>query len=178
MSALFYGFTIMGTNLMRADFSVYKVFETLFLTDSMAVFRFVIGNKGRTVQIEKDQKEAPIFGKKIGETFSGEFLGLDGYELKITGGSDKDGFPMRSDIEGPVKKRPILTKGIGFRGMKRIKKKKFKREGMRKRKTVRGNTISTDTMQVNCAVSKEGHKSMDELFPKKEKTAPAEEEKK
>jgi small subunit ribosomal protein S6e len=143
----------------------------------MAIFRFVIGHAGRTVQIEKDQKDAPVFGKKIGDAFTGEFLGLDGYELKVTGGSDKDGFPMRSDVEGIVKKHMILTKGVGFRSMKRIKKKKFKREGLRKRKTIRGNTISGDTMQINCVITKTGSKNFDELFPKKPKEAKSEEKK-
>ena len=144
----------------------------------MAVFRFVIGNKGRTVQVEKDQKESPLFGKKIGESFNADFLGMDGYELRITGGSDKDGFPMRKDIEGPIKKRALLTKGVGFHSTKKIKKKVFKREGMRKRKTVRGNTISGDTMQVNCVVEKAGSKDFNELFPPKVKETVAEEEKK
>jgi len=142
----------------------------------MAVFRFVIGNKARTVQIEKDQKEAPLFGKKIGETFTGDFLGLEGYELKITGGSDKDGFPMRPDVEGVVKKRTLLAKGLGFRAIKKIKKKRFKREGMRKRKTVRGNTISAETIQVNCAVVKEGSRPFAEIFPPKVKEGKQNEE--
>lgn len=148
---------------------IYKVSHPIKLLINMAVFRFVIGNKNRTVQVEKDQKESHLFGKKIGDAFSGDFLGLDGYELRITGGSDKDGFPMRSDVEGAVKKRTLLEKGIGFKGMKRIKKVHFKREGIKKRKTVRGNTVSVETMQINCAVVKNGAKSFDEIFPPKPK---------
>jgi len=121
----------------------------------MPVFKFVISDKKQSVQVEKDQKDAPVFGKKIGETISGEFLGLLGYEMEITGGSDKDGFPMRKDVEGQVRKRQILTRGIGFH---------TNVEGERKRRIVRGNTIAADIAQINCKVVKAGEKSIYELL--------------
>ncbi len=121
-------------------------------------FKFVISSANRSYQVEKDQKECPVLGKKLGESFSGDFLGLDGYELMITGGSDKDGFPMRKDIEGVVKKRLILTDGIGFHAEK----------GLRKRKMLRGNNITLDTVQINCKVTKKGSKPLEEVLGKKE----------
>jgi small subunit ribosomal protein S6e len=139
----------------------------------MPVFRFAISDKKESRQVEKDQTACPIIGKKIGETFTADFLGLEGYVLKITGGSDKDGIPMRPDIEGPVKKSLILTKGIGFSGKLRGRKKKRKakpREGIRKMKLVRGNTISADTMQVNCTIAQAGPKPLAEALPKAAKT--------
>ena len=122
-------------------------------------FKFVISNGKQSFQIERDQRECPVIGKRIGESFGGDFLGLEGYELIITGGSDKDGFPMRSDVEGIVKKRLILERGIGFRAEK----------GLRKRKMVRGNTIGLDVVQINCNVTKKGEKPLEELLGKKEK---------
>jgi small subunit ribosomal protein S6e len=124
----------------------------------MMNFKFVISSANRSYQVEKDQKECPVLGKKIGESFSGDFLGLEGYELIITGGSDRDGFPMRKDMDGVVKKRLILTDGIGFQAEK----------GLRKRKMVRGNTIGLDTVQINCNVTKQGQKPLAELLGKKE----------
>ncbi len=121
----------------------------------MAVFKFVISHAKQSVQVEKDQKDAPLLGKKIGDTMSGEFLGLAGYELLITGGSDKDGFPMRKDVEGQLRKKQILTKGLGFQ---------TDVEGKRKRRVVRGNTIAADIAQVNCKVVKAGDKGMFELL--------------
>lgn len=121
----------------------------------MAVFKFVISDAQQSVQVEKDQKDAPILGKKLGEAISGDFLGLVGYELMITGGSDKDGFPMRKDVEGQLRKKQILTKGLGFR---------TKVEGKRKRRVVRGNTIAGDIAHVNCKVVKAGDKGMFELL--------------
>lgn len=135
----------------------------------MANFKFVIGYKGKSYKVEKDQKECPILDKKIGDTIHGDFLGLAGYELAITGGSDKDGFPMRRDVEGSMKRRLIVTEGVGFSAIKKIKKKKFFRKGYRKRKMMRGNTITHDVSQINCAVTKEGAKTLEDIFGKQTK---------
>ena len=66
---------------------------------------------GKTIQKEvKDKQAEPLFGLKIGEEFNGETIGLSGHVLKITGGSDKDGFPM---IEfGKVARKPSVQTGI------------------------------------------------------------------
>jgi len=138
----------------------------------MAVFRFVVSDKKVSRQVEKDQSACPVLGKKIGDTFDADFLGLEGYTLKIMGGTDKDGIPMRPDVDGPVKKAAPLTKGVGFSGKLRGRKKKHKpteREGLRKRKMIRGNTVSTETMQINCRVEQTGAKSLEEILPKAEK---------
>jgi small subunit ribosomal protein S6e len=133
----------------------------------MAVFKFVISEKGKGYQIEKDQKDAPVLGKKIGDKISGDFLGLAGYDLEVTGGSDKDGFPMRRDIEGVVRRRIIITKGIGLH---------TDVEGLRRRKMLRGNTIAADVSQINCKVVKAGEKTLEDIFGKKENKAEGKEE--
>ncbi len=127
----------------------------------MPNFKFVISSGNRSWQVEKDQKECPVAGRKIGDAFNADFLGLDGYELQITGGSDMDGFPMRKDIESIARKKIIMTEGVGFHAPA---------EGMRKRKIARGNTISQDIIQINCKVSKSGAKQLEEILGKKEKT--------
>lgn len=138
----------------------------------MALFKFVISEGKDTWQVEKDQSASPLLGKKIGDSFDASFLGLEGYSLKITGGTDKDGIPMMPSIEGTVKRAIILLRGKGFEGRIRGKKKKAKphpMKGIRKKKLMRGNTISTDTTQINCAVEKKGAKPLAEILPKKEK---------
>ncbi len=135
----------------------------------MAVFKFVISDGKKSWQVEKDQKDAPVLGKAIGDTLEGHFLGLDGYELQITGGSDKDGFPMRKDIEGQLRRRFLITKGIGYSGKKKEKKGVYKLEGVKRRKMLRGNTISDDIAQINCKVIKAGSTSLDQLFNKEKK---------
>ena len=115
-------------------------------------FKIVISEpkSKRAWQIEKEVPS--LIGKKIGDNFDGSLVGLSGFTLQITGGSDKDGFPMRPDLSGSLRKKALLTKGIGFRGRKKIKKKVFKVKGVRKRKYIRGNIVSDEIVQVNCKI--------------------------
>ena len=135
----------------------------------MASFKFVISDPEtrKSYQLELDQTKASgLIGKKINDDFDGDLLGLSGYTLKITGGSDKDGFPMHHLVQGSVRKRVLLSGLPGFHTEKK---------GERKRKTVRGNTISADIAQVNAKVVKKGIKPLEEILPSKPK--PKEEKK-
>src|SRR2546428_399647 len=96
-----------------------------------------------------------LIGKKIGEDLDGLYVGLPGYKLQITGGSDKDGFPMRTDLPGPRRKRLLLSGGVGFHPV---------RPGMRKKKTVRGNTVSPDILQLNLKIVVRGPKSIEDAW--------------
>jgi len=87
----------------------------------------------------KDAQAQPLLGRKIGEVIEGSTIGLTG-KVMITGGSDKAGFPMRADTMGGGKNYILLTEGVGFR---------TREEGAKKRKLVRGNTITEETYQVN-----------------------------
>ena len=98
--------------------------------------------KSQKVELE-DARMTPIIGKKIGEVVDGTIANMAGYKLKITGGTDKDGIPMRTDIHGSGKSRVILSGGVGFHP---------KSEGERKRKVVRGNTISAESKFINLAI--------------------------
>ena len=116
--------------------------------------KFLIGAKeGKTYAVEKDIEIA--MGKRIGDTINGEQLQLEGYELQIVGGSDKQGFPMRKDVTGSGRARPVLSKGVGM-----------KKKGTRRRKTVRGNAISDEITQVNLKVINEGPKKLEDTFGK------------
>jgi small subunit ribosomal protein S6e len=109
----------------------------------MASFKIVVADpktaKSTSMEL-KDQQAQPLLGLKIGDEVDGSLVGLQG-KIKITGGSDKAGFPMRHDISGGVKKYVLMTRGIGFR--------KGADEGKKKRKLVRGNTITDEIYQVN-----------------------------
>lgn len=100
-----------------------------------------------------------LIGKKIGDVVDGIFVSLPGYKLTIAGGSDKDGVPMRSDLPGVRRKNILLTDGIGFAAPD---------EGMRRRKLIRGNTVSPETTQINLTITTAGSKAVEELLPKKE----------
>lgn len=102
-----------------------------------------------------DDKARSILGRKMGETISGETLGLKGYEILITGGSDKDGFPMREDVHGEGRKKILLASGTGYRPTEK---------GVRKRKMIRGSTVTLEIVQVNTKVTKKGEKSLEEII--------------
>ncbi len=101
-----------------------------------------------------------LIGKQIGDVINGTLVDLPpDYELQITGGSDKDGFPMRPDLPGTGRKRILLSGGVGYRP---------KEKGVRKKKTVRGRVISKDIVQINMKVVKHGKIPLEEFFKKKE----------
>ncbi len=78
----------------------------------MAVWKFVISEPEtrKSYQLEVDQTKAVgLLGKKIGDEFNGDLVGLAGYSLKITGGTDKDGFPMHPSVMGPGRKKVLLS---------------------------------------------------------------------
>jgi len=51
----------------------------------------IVFSEGKN-SFQKDYEGKSLLGKKIGEEFEGGLIGLDGYKLKITGGSTKEGF--------------------------------------------------------------------------------------
>ena len=137
----------------------------------MANFKVVVSDpkSKKAFQKEVEQKASGLMGKRIGDKVKGDALGLSGYELQVTGGSDAQGFPMRKDVEGMARKRLLLGFGPGFHPAAK---------GMRKRKSVRGNTISSATSQVNVKISAYGSKPIEQLVGKAEKKEKLTEEEK
>ena len=101
-----------------------------------------------------------LVGKKIGDEVDGLFVQLPGYKLQITGGSDKDGFPMRGDLTGPRRRGVLVSGGVGFHPT---------RHGMRKRKALRGGAISPDILQVNLKITTRGPKTIEDAWQEKGK---------
>ena len=102
-----------------------------------------------------------FLGKKIGDSVDGMFVGdgekaLNGYKLQITGGSDVTGRPMRPDLDGSGVKSVLITAGIGYKGKKYVNKNskeyRYKYDGLRRRRNLRGNVISQDTRQINLKI--------------------------
>lgn len=112
----------------------------------MVKFKVVVSDPktgtAQTVEVEGPQAQA-LIGRRIGEVLDGSILGLSGKKLQITGGSDSSGFPMRPDVHGGVKAHVLLSGGVGFHP---------RRKGERRRKTVRGNVITEDIVQVNVKI--------------------------
>jgi len=109
----------------------------------MAKFKVIVSDPeaGKSSSFEVEGSRAlPLIGRRIGETVDGSIIGLSGQKMLITGGSDKDGFPMRTDVHGGVKARVLLSGGTGF---------KPREKGERERKMIRGDTITEDIVQIN-----------------------------
>jgi small subunit ribosomal protein S6e len=106
----------------------------------LAQFKLVISDtKGKTIAQElKDRAAQPLLGSKIGSVIDSSVIGVAGGKLKITGGSDKSGTPMRGDVHGGVKKYVLLSTGIGNRSEARV------------RKLVRGSMVTEEIYQLNC----------------------------
>ena len=108
----------------------------------MANLKLTISDiKGKSVSKElKDNDVNPLLGLQLGSEADASIVGLTG-KLKLTGGSDKSGIPMRTDVHGAARKRVLLVKGVGLQDVE---------YGQRKRKLMRGNIVSEEIYQLNC----------------------------
>jgi small subunit ribosomal protein S6e len=135
-------------------------------------------SKGRSYNVPiSGNNHAQFLGKKIGDVVDGIFVGegdisLAGYKLEITGGSDKTGTPMRRELVGGTRQSILVTASTGYKGHKLVTKNKkgvkrklrYVHEGLRRRRTFRGNTVTQDTRQINLTVVEAGNKPLDAIF--------------
>jgi small subunit ribosomal protein S6e len=113
----------------------------------LANFKLTISDKkGKSLSKElKDREANSLIGLHVGSEVDAAIVGLGG-KLKITGGSDKSGIPMRGDVYGSARKQVLLSKGIGLQNVEK---------GQRRRRLIRGNTISEEIYQLNCSYNGE-----------------------
>lgn len=124
----------------------------------MATFEVVVSDpsSGRTTQVEVDEQDANRFlGRELGDELDGGAVGLEGATLTLTGGSDRAGRPLRSDVEGGALTELLSEGGVGFRP---------NRDGERKRITVRGREISDAVAQINAKITDAGDADLDAFF--------------
>ena len=114
-----------------------------------------------------------FLGKRIGDVVDGIFVGdgdtmLAGYKLRIAGGSDLTGTPMRADIEGGARNRVLVAASTGFAGKNARRRHghviRYRMDGIRRRRAFRGNTITQDIVQLNLAVVERGNKPLGDLL--------------
>jgi len=130
----------------------------------MVEFKVVVNDtkNGKSHQVQVSGHHAnSLIGKKIGDEVDGIFISLPGYKLQITGGTDKDGFTMRADLSGMGRRRILLSDSKGFNP---------KEHGMRKKKSIRGNTVSQDIVQINMKVTKFSSRPIDSLIKASDKS--------
>jgi small subunit ribosomal protein S6e len=124
----------------------------------MAEFTVAVSDpdSGQTYQVDVSEQDANRFiGKSLGEEVTGSAVGLDGYTLELSGGSDDAGRPMRQDVRGANLNSILLEGGVGYEP---------ERDGERKRVTVRGREVSDATRQINAKVVEHGSGSVGELL--------------
>lgn len=130
----------------------------------MVEFKVVVNDtkNGKSHQVQVSGHHAnSLIGKKIGDEVDGIFISLPGYKLQITGGTDKDGFTMKADLPGMGRRRLLLSESKGF---------KARESGMRKKKSVRGNTVNQDIVQINMKVIKYSSRPIEKLIQVEEKS--------
>ena len=136
----------------------------------MANFKLTISDKkGKSLTKElKDNEANSLLGLQIGKDADAAIVGLSG-KMTITGGSDKSGVPMRSDLHGSARKYVLLSKGVGLQDAEK---------GQRVRKLTRGNTVSEEIYQINCRydgeikIEKPEEEAKDDSAKKEVKDAP------
>jgi len=104
----------------------------------------------KCLEIDDDRILRNFYDKRIAQEVDGDILGaeFEGYRFRISGGNDKQGFPMLQGILTDERVRLLLTKGS--------KCYRQRRTGERKRKSVRGCIVNQDLSVLNLVVIKRG----------------------
>ncbi|MFP4116491.1 MAG: 30S ribosomal protein S6e [Candidatus Aenigmatarchaeota archaeon] len=139
------------------------------LGEVIDIFKISISDpkEGKSWQVEKEA--TPLIGTELGEEFNGSLVGLEGYILEVTGGSDEEGFPMRKGVHGSGRRRVLMGEGPGYRP---------EDSGVKRRKSVRGEVISEDIVQINAKVVERDSdaEDIDDLLGSEESEEGSEEE--
>merc|ERR1712146_384173 len=111
----------------------------------------------KAIDIDDDKKLLPFFDKRVSQEVPLESLGDEfvGYRFRITGGNDKQGFPMMQGVLTPDRVRLLLRKGS--------KCYRQRRTGEMKRKSVRGCIVSQDLSVINLLIVKKGDTDIEGL---------------
>jgi len=104
----------------------------------------------KLVDVEDDKKLLPFYDKRMAAEVPGDSLGPEykGYVFRISGGNDKQGFPMKQGVLCNHRVRLLFKKGMScFRE---------KRKGLRKRKSIRGCIVGPDLAVMSLIITKKG----------------------
>ncbi|AWU77184.1 uncharacterized protein C5L36_0C10890 [Pichia kudriavzevii] len=111
----------------------------------------------KCIEIDDEQKLRVFYEKRMGQEVEGDSVGdeFKGYVFKITGGNDKQGFPMKQGVMIPNRVKLLLTKDSSCYRQRRT--------GERKRKSVRGCIVSADLSVLALTVVKQGEQDIEGL---------------
>merc|ERR1711959_525609 len=104
----------------------------------------------KSIEIDDDKKLLPFFDKRISAEVALDSIGdeFKGYRARISGGNDKQGFPMMQGVLTPERVRLLLRKGS--------KCYRQRRTGEMKRKSVRGCIVSQELSVLNFVIVRKG----------------------
>jgi ribosomal protein S6E (S10) len=119
----------------------------------------------KVLEIDDERRLQNLYDRRMAQEIEGGILGeeFDGYYLRISGGNDKQGFPMRQGILTNTRVRLLCQRGHkGYRQ---------RRSGERKRKSLRGCVVGSDIAVLNLVVTQMGDKPVpgltDETVPRR-----------
>jgi len=119
----------------------------------------------KLLDIDDEKRYRIFFDKKIAQEVPGDSLGDEwkGYVFRITGGNDKQGFPMKQGILLPTRVRLLLSDGHSCY--------RTRRNGERRRKSVRGCIVASDIAVLSLVIVKQGETEIpsltDTVLPKR-----------
>ena len=104
----------------------------------------------KIIEIDDEKRLQNLYERRMAQEIDGSALGEEfaGYIFRISGGNDKQGFPMRQGILTNTRVRLLCKKGD--------KTYRQRRTGERKRKSVRGCIVGSDIAVLNLVCTKIG----------------------
>ncbi|KAL8277601.1 hypothetical protein RQP46_010033 [Phenoliferia psychrophenolica] len=119
----------------------------------------------KTIEIDDERRTRIFYEKRMSQEVAVDSLGdeFKGYVVRITGGNDKQGFPLKQGVLVPHRVKLLLSKGHScYRPRK---------TGERKRKSVRGCIVGADVRALALVIVKQGENDIpgltDEVLPKR-----------
>jgi ribosomal protein S6E (S10) len=104
----------------------------------------------KIIEIDDERRLQQLFERRMAQEMDGGVLGEEyaGFIFRISGGNDKQGFPMRQGVLTNTRVRLLCQKGH--------KAYRPRRAGERKRKSVRGCIVGHDIAVLNLVVTQVG----------------------
>ncbi|GMI31460.1 hypothetical protein TrRE_jg4613 [Triparma retinervis] len=104
----------------------------------------------KVVEIDDEKKLQNLYDRRMAQEIDGGVLGdeFKGYVMRISGGNDKQGFPMKQGILTNTRVRLLLSAGQSCY--------RVRRRGERKRASVRGCIVGHDISVLNLVITKKG----------------------
>ncbi|KAK7447408.1 40S ribosomal protein S6 [Stygiomarasmius scandens] len=119
----------------------------------------------KLIDLDDEKRYRVFFDKKMSQEVPADSIGDEwkGYILRITGGNDKQGFPMKQGVLLPNRVRLLLSDGHSCY--------RPRRTGERKRKSVRGCIVGPDIAVLSVVIVKQGEQEIpgltDVVLPKR-----------